>query len=197
MLLGWRPLLLYRLEAIASRLEAITISNSKEDCIVFFSPDSCCRADAGAGAVAGCRSAFWFCECCCRAGAGAGFGSESRFAGAAAVLACAGTGSAFRFAGAAAVLVLGRHHVMPGITCCHIVHDNVLRSNGHNVVRAALARPCRSYVCVEQSWRTQLLDVAHIGAGDIRPWQYPSNLYTRILGSSLCRCILEAYFVVS
>ena len=34
---------------------------------------------------------------------------------------------------------------MPGVKCCHIVHDNVLCSNDHNVVWAALTGPCRSY----------------------------------------------------
>ena len=50
---------------------------------------------------------------------------------------------------------------------CHFVHNIVLRSNDHDVVRAALAGPCRpcSFSSVLQSGRIQLIDVAHIGGG--------------------------------
>ena len=52
------------------------------------------------------------------------------------------------------------HHVMPGITGCPIVHGNVLRSNAHNVVRAALAGPCQSYRAKRARWTGLMLRAA-------------------------------------
>ena len=47
---------------------------------------------------------------------------------------------------------------MPGVACYHSVFDNVLCSNDHNVVRAALAGPC--FVAKRGG---QLIDVTEIG----------------------------------
>ena len=92
-----------------------------------------------------------------------------RFAGAAAVLV-----SAFRFA-----TVFGDFAYSPAtwrqtschargdmMSCCVTVHGNVLRINDHKsrLGRFGWSLPIlQFYVCVGQSGRIQLIDVAHIG----------------------------------